>query len=147
MDKENRRMMTGIIVGDHKRCVLVTMYDSKPYVTDHVIAEALAVLYEVVLSYDMGVQNVIFGVNALEIVHPLNPKGRSWGLYGQVIHDVEVMLKHLQGQQMRHVRREVNETTHKLAKEAVHQMEEHVWIEAFPTCIQEIVRLEHTVIS
>lgn len=79
MDKYNKKMSIGIIVRKLERGVLATMSDSKLYIMDPIVAEALATLATAVFNTELGLQKIVLEGDAFKIEQTLKTEGIGAG--------------------------------------------------------------------
>jgi len=65
-----------------------------------------------------------------------------WQRFGQHIEDSKILPQNLQFSDVRHVRREANRTSHRLAKNELISMEDTIWMRNYLSFIQSIVLAE-----
>lgn len=66
----------------------------------------------------------------------------GWGSLDGLIVEARTFLSSFQLWEVQHVRRGGNEVAHQLAKFAVSQQVNQVWMEVYPNCTSEIVNAE-----
>jgi hypothetical protein len=94
------------------------------------------------LCLELGYQRVNFECDSLMVVSAFMRPEPCWTAYGQLIEDTKIKLNSLGDRTVRHVCREVNTTAHIMAKFAISQMLDRVWIEQCSYFIQNIVLAE-----
>jgi ribonuclease HI len=142
IDSLNKRMGMGIIVRDCAGQVIAAKSQTVFFLQDPVIAEAQAALCAVEFSRDLGLQSIILEGDSLQVVNALKDPRPNWTKYGQLVADAKGILIMLRSWQICHTNREANCAAHGLAKVAVKQIMDRVWIEDIPMCIRDIVILE-----
>jgi ribonuclease HI len=103
-----------------------------------VVGEALAALQAVEFSRDLGLQDVLFEGDSLQVVNMILEPGESWCHYGQIGADIKLLMSSFRSCEIKHVRRTQNRAAHGLAKEAVREVIDRVWMEEIPSCIFDI---------
>ncbi len=83
----------------------------------------------------------------LQIVNAVKSTGRNWSKYGQLVEDTREVLNGMIMWYICHVRKDENSATRSLAKEAVQQITDFVWMEKIPIYICDIVLLEQLALS
>jgi len=112
-----------------------------------IVAEALAALHAVEFSWDLGLRRIILEGDVLQIVNAVKSTGRNWSKYGQLVEDTREVLNGMIMWYICHVRKDENSATRSLAKEAVQQITDFVWMEKIPIYICDIVLLEQLALS
>jgi hypothetical protein len=67
--------------------------------------------------------------------------------YGHIIEDIKTVLPCFRSWDVGHIHREGNTVVHCLAKRAVGEETEQIWLEETPCCIQDIVLLERLALA
>jgi ribonuclease HI len=111
--------------------------------TEPVVAEAIAALHAAEFSRDLGLQMIILEGDSLQVVNAIQDTGPNWSRYGHIVADIRTVLQGFQGWQICHTKRATNYAAHGLAKEAILNVIDRVWMEEIPSCIYDFVTLEH----
>jgi hypothetical protein len=93
----------------------------------------------------LGLQKVSFEGNSMIVVSALNSEDHCWSAYGQLIEDTKIKLNSFSSKRVIHVPRVANNVAHCLAKFALSQRLDNVWIEECPSFIQGAVLVEQDV--
>lgn len=139
---DRKLMGIGVIARDYEGRVLATQCLTKPYVRDSGVAEAMALRAAVVLMEQLGITQAILAGDCLEVVQAVKTEESSLARYGPILEDTKELLKVCNYWDICHVRRTSNEAAHRLAKLAVSQNLNKLWIQTVPPCIEEIVMAE-----
>jgi ribonuclease HI len=99
---------------------------------DPVIAEATAALHAVELCRDVGVQDLILEGDSLTVVKAIASRGQINHYFGQIIEDIQMVLRSRRSWGVSHAKREDNEAAHGLAKEATRCFSDKIWLEDTP---------------
>jgi ribonuclease HI len=142
IDISGKRMGMGIIARDHEGYVLASMCSIKQFIVDPAVAEAYAALKAVEFCCDLGLWNILLEGDALEIVNALLLDDPSWSRYGHLIDDTKLLLQRFCSWEVQHVKRGANMAAHSLAKGALRQSLEQIWLEDSPVFIHDIVCAE-----
>jgi len=68
----------------------------------------------------------------MQLVSALCKETLCWSNFGQLIEDTKVRIHCLQTYYVRHTRRDVNKGAHRMAKVALSQLLDRVWLEECP---------------
>lgn len=90
--------------------------------------------------------NVILDGDAMEIVHALWNNDQSWSRYGNLIDDAKILLHSLQLWHVMHTKWEANMAAHLMAKAALQQSVEEIWMEDYHVFLHNIVISESCMI-
>jgi hypothetical protein len=132
----------GVVVRNHDEDVLFTKCMVKEYITDPLIAEAVAVWVAVEFISQFGFQSVMLERDSLVVVQALCSEDKSWSQVGSLMEDAKIILCNCQFWEVCPVRRAVNEVVHRISKLALALNDTHVWEDFVPLCIREIVLAE-----
>jgi hypothetical protein len=119
VDWKGKKMGIALIVRDHAGGVVVMACETKEFVHDPAVAEALAAKRGVELSAEWGIQKLLLEGDALQIVQALNSDTGEWAPYGMITMDAKQKLQTFQEFNVVHVPREANRAAHCLAKLAL----------------------------
>lgn len=109
---------------------------------DSTTAEALGARQGAEFGLFLGLQSLILEGDALEIVMALGSDDKGVGYYGNLIVETRGILMGFLSWTVQHVGRDANKATHCLAKFAVSNQLNHVWIDSYPLSILGIVNAE-----
>lgn len=135
----------GLTARDHKGYLLGAKCLTKPFLTDAHTAELMAASYAVNFCLEVGLFNVIFEGDALNVIREVNSNPPFLSRSGHFVEGIKQEVHHLRSFAFVHVPRVLNEAAHTLAKSAAATLCDDVWLEATPTCILDIVTREHQV--
>jgi hypothetical protein len=124
-----RRMGVGIIVRDDCGRIHVAQSKTLNSYQEPVVGEALVALQAVEFSRDLGLQDVLFEGDSLQVVNMMLEPGESWCHYGQIGADIKLLMGSFRSCEIKHVRQNQNRAAHGLAKEAVREVIDRVWME------------------
>ncbi|XP_062155083.1 uncharacterized protein LOC133863104 [Alnus glutinosa] len=139
LHKENKHMGVGVVICDDKGDVVVALSKIVPYIVDPLTAETVVVWHAARLVCEMGFQNVLMEGDSLSVIQELQKQGPNGSGCGQLIIDTKSILSSLDSVSFQHVKRDANKVAHCLAKFALSQMLDKVWVEDCPPIIQPIV--------
>jgi hypothetical protein len=143
VDKMSKKMGIGVIVCDSKGEVMATLSTLKAFIFDPAIAKAIAALRAVTFSRELRFYKAILEGDALQVVQALKKDGTNWSKYGHLTEEAKGLLQCLQSWWVSRVCRHLNGAAHRLPKNAVLLGEEQALIGEIPSCIYEIIYLEH----
>jgi ribonuclease HI len=139
VDSPNGKVGMGAIARDQNGNVIAMVCGGRQYVTDPVMAEALALCEAVELSNRVAAQKLILEGDAATVIHAVNQVELCRGEYGQLINGAKQLLNQGCQWQVRHVRRVANGAAHQLAKMGLQSQERHFWVNNFSLCMRDIV--------
>jgi ribonuclease HI len=142
LDSTNNRMGIGIIVRDYLGMVIAAKSYTMRFISEPVVAEALAALHAAEFSRDLGLPMVILEGDSLQVVTTIQGTGPNWSSYGHIVADIRIVLHELRSWQICHSKRTNNYAAHGLAKEAVLNVMNKVWMEEISNCICDVVSSE-----
>jgi ribonuclease HI len=142
VNKQSKRMGIGIIVRDEKGEFVAAMAKVLPSINDPTVAEALAAWHAVNLCVAKGFHKIVLEGDSLVVVSAFNKPLPIWSSHGQLIEDIKVKAKCLQQVEITHVNRAANFAAHSLAKFAISQLLDELWMDECPFYIQSIVLAE-----
>jgi ribonuclease HI len=142
VNKQSKRMGLGMIVRDEKWEFVAAMAKVLPSFNDPTVAEALAAWHAVNMCVAKGFHKIVLEGDSLVVVSALNNSLPTWSSLGQLIEDTKVKAKSLHQVEISHVNRAANLAAHSLAKFAISQLLDELWIEECHSYIQSIVLAE-----
>ena len=142
-----RTMGVGIIVRDNRGQVHAASSKNIISAQEPVVAEAMGALCAAEFSRDLGFQDVDLEGDSLQVVQAIREAGINWSSYGHITGDTRWVLNSLRSWTVGHVKRAANSAAQHLAKEAVRDFIDKVWMEEVLMCIYDIVSLELTALS
>jgi hypothetical protein len=75
-------------------------------------------------------------------IYALRAATENLSSYGHLIDDTRWLLQLFRTTEVRHVKRNANKATHRLAREAVKNCGDNIWMEETPPCISDTIALE-----
>jgi len=90
---------------------------------------------------ELGFKRAVFEGDSLIVVSALRQNSSCWLVCGQLLDDIKTKLNSFPFHDMRHIRRDANIATHRIANVALSQSLDQVWIEDCPF-IQSITLTE-----
>jgi ribonuclease HI len=112
------------------------------FIDDPTVAEAIAAWQAVNLCVDKGFRCMALEGDSMTVDSALNQSMQCWSSYEQLMEDTKAKIKSLLSVEIKHVRRTVNTETHTLAKHAIMQMLDELWVEECSYFIRSIVIAE-----
>jgi hypothetical protein len=104
--------------------------------------EELRSLCTVEFCSDLGVSNLNLEGDSLNVVIAIKGRGSPRGRYGQVVEDIQQVLKGFRRCVIGHVKRGANSCAYRLAKIVAKEIYDKIWMEETPNFIFDIVSLE-----
>jgi hypothetical protein len=139
VDRKGQKMGIGLIVRDHAGGVVIMACESKKFVHNPAVAEALAARRGVELCAEWGIRKLLLEGDALQIVQALISDTGGWAPYDVITMDAKQKLQNFQEFDVMHVPREANCAAHCLAKLALTLGENRTWRDNFPACMHNVV--------
>lgn len=139
IDKKKGLIGFGVIARDSKGRVLVARSSSKPVCIEPVMAESWAGLHVVLFCKEIGLFDIVAEGDALQVVKEINLATSNLSRYGHFIDGIKTELSSLRSYNVVYVRRRANFVTHILAKAAITQVIESIWLEEIPPLISDVV--------
>jgi hypothetical protein len=134
-----KTMGVGVVLRDEHGVLLAAMAKVVPYVTNPFVAEAVALWRVVSLCGFLGLQRVVFEGYTVQVVQAMCTESPAWSCYAQLLENTRACLQSLKFYSVKHVCQEANKVAHCLAKLAVNQSLDHVWIGECPSSIHNLV--------
>jgi ribonuclease HI len=135
----------GLIARDHKGYLLGAKCLTKSFLTDAHTVELMAASYAVNFCSEVGLFNVIFEGDALNVIREVNSNPPFLSRSGHFVEGSKQDVYHLRSFAFVHIPRVLNEAAHTLAKSAAASLCDDVWLEDIPACILDIVTREQQV--
>jgi hypothetical protein len=79
---------------------------------------------------------------AMWAIYALRAATENLSSYGHLIDDTRWLLQQFRTAEVRHVKRNANKAAHRLAREAVKNCGDNIWMEETPPCISDTIALE-----
>ncbi|KAF5449973.1 hypothetical protein F2P56_030363 [Juglans regia] len=117
--KEEGRMGLSAIVRDSIGNVQAVVTGPKDHISSAAQAESVALLRAMDLCIELGFNQVCFEGDVKAIVDAVNTKGEDNSWIGQMIEDMQLLLRMNQAWSLRFVQRTVNRVAHMTAKLAI----------------------------
>jgi hypothetical protein len=147
LDHMKKLMGVGVVVRDCTGGVVATQCSTRPYINDSTVAEALAFWTAANLRHQLGLVEAILEGDSLEIVNAVAKEGEVWSNYGPVVEEAKGVLNGRYPWEVKHVRRSANKAAHTIAKWAVADNINQLWLTTTPPCIRDIVMAESSFIE
>jgi hypothetical protein len=135
------------VVRDCTGGVVASQCSTRPYINDSTVAEALAFWTAANLRHQLGLVEAILEGDSLEIVNAAAKEGEVWSNYGPVVEEAKGVLNGRYPWEVKHVRRSANKAAHTIAKWAVADNVNQLWLTTTPPCIRDIVMAESSFIE
>jgi ribonuclease HI len=139
VNPQRQLMGVGVIVCDDHGRVHAAVSKTLDTFHEPVLGESFAALHAVEFCRDLGLREVIFEGDSLQVVNMIRDHEESWSRFGQVVADIKTVLGSFRRCDFQHVRRAQNNAAHGLAKESVREVIDRVWMEEIPICILDTV--------
>jgi hypothetical protein len=119
-----------------------------PFLVDPSMIEALGAWNAGKLGCDLGLSHMQLERDALKyLVEALKKEGPCWNLFGHLIVDTRACLSQVLSYSVLHVQIEANTVAHKLAKLALSQLLDEVWLDECPFVIRNVIIAEQDAID
>nr|POF24766.1 putative ribonuclease h protein [Quercus suber] len=132
----------GVIIRNEDGAIMALMIQQLPLPTTVAQVEALATRREVEFALELGMTKVIMEGDSEVICKELQDPSTSLALHGHIIQDIKCLSNAFQCINFPHVRRQGNTVAHALAKMAVTEPNQTVWMEGVPPDIHHIVQAD-----
>jgi hypothetical protein len=139
----NKRMGIGVVARDSLGRVVAAKAKVFPYIADPATGEALGARLAVSLGCELGFTDVILEGDSLVVIGALKKHDVCLSSYGHLIDDAKQGLLRMQPFLINHVRREANWVAHCLAKLAISQLLDAMWVAECPSIIHHVISAEH----
>jgi hypothetical protein len=137
--KEAMQMGVGVIIRDEFGSVVAAQSKLFPFITDPTTADVVAASFAVLLDREVGGRQIILEGDSSVVVSALKEEGSCSRVYGQLVDDIKAVLAHFLIVEIVYVQRDLNKGAHVLAKCAISQLLDKVWIKDCPSYIQSTV--------
>lgn len=111
------------------------------FVNSLVMAEIHALESAMEFSMEIGLEHVIFEGDALVNTKEVQATAECWNQYGQTIQDLRASSQGKISWTLRYALRECNQVAHKMAKFALENNEDLVWLDDDPDLIKSVSSL------
>jgi hypothetical protein len=110
-----------------------------PSLVDPSMAEAMEAWHVVTLGCDLGISQVHFKGDSLNVVSVLKKEGPCWSTFGHLIEDSKLCLNRLLPFFVHHIKREANKVAHCWAKLAISWLLNEAWVEECSLFIRNVL--------
>ena len=135
LEEKHNRTGVGVIVRDFSGKVIAARSLTIQTKQEPVIGEAMGAIYAAEFGRDIGVQNVTLEGDSLLVVKALKAATENLSSYGHLIDDTRWLLQRFQTVGVKHVKRNANKAAHGLAREAVKNYGDNIWMEETSPCV------------
>jgi ribonuclease HI len=142
VDKRARKMGVGVVIRDAGGRIIAAWAKQIPFIVDPLLAETIAAWYAISFGKEMGRAKVILEGDSLLVASALEKEGANNQAHGQLLPDIRSSFSSFLYVQVHHVTRKSNMAAHVLARSALSQFLDKVWIGECPIVIQSIVPVE-----
>lgn len=119
IDQNKGRVGIGVVLRNSDAMVVGTLRFSRPYPRDSHMAEALGLFYASKFCKDIGMTQIIMEGNALQVLQMLKSTLLDLSQLGLIIQEAKRILNSFAKWSCYHVKREGNQATHLLDKDAL----------------------------
>lgn len=140
--KKAMMMGVGVVIRDAAGCVVAAKATTVPYIVEPMAAETMAAWCAVEFGRASGAGQVILEGDIMVVVDALRVTGSCDRDYGQLIADIKEFCSHFSSVEVMHARRESNKAAHVLAKRAISQLLDNIWVGECPSFIRSVVAAE-----
>jgi hypothetical protein len=109
---------------------------------DPTVAEAIAARRVVQFGCNMGFDSIELEGDAREIILALGSSVEADSIYGNTVYEARQMLETFLSWRVSHMRREGNMAAHLLAKFAISQQSQRVWLNSCPNVLVNVVNAD-----
>lgn len=109
---------------------------------DPAVAEAIGAKMGADLGRLLGLHSIFLEGDASTVVAALKREEEEFNRFGSIIVETREALKFFPGWEVGFVRRSCNNAAHQLARLAVSQELNQIWMDSYPSCIPETVIAE-----
>ena len=114
---------------------------------DPTYGEALGARGTVEFARELGFHEILLEGDSKQVVMAISSKERNWCKHGHIVGDILELLKSFRCWDIGHTKKTANGAAHGLAKAAVRESGEKIWIEEISSTIYDIVTLEQFALS
>jgi ribonuclease HI len=129
-------MGAGVVIRNHQGDFLVACREHLNQITEPEYAEALALRRAVVLAKEEGFDRVVFASDCLSLVQRLSSSAKDRSNVGIMVADIKVLTQHFSSASFCHVKRNLNEVAHILAKSSL-LVDSTCIFYSLPDCIRQ----------
>lgn len=138
-------MGVGIVIRDDEGHILAAKAFIIPYLVDPAVVEATAAWHAICFGREVGGSRVVLEGDSKVVITALKGRGSSNHTYGNLIEATRSFFSYLTSVEVSHVKREGNKAAHVLARCAISQRLDNVWVEECPSLIHDIVLAERDI--
>jgi ribonuclease HI len=147
IDVQMKCMGLGVIIRDGMGRVAAALNKTLNSLQDPTFNEALGARGVVEFAKDMGFNEMILEGDSKQVVTAISSKELNWCKFGHIVGDILEALKMFRRWDIGHIKRTTNGAPHCLAKAAVKDLGERIWLEEIPSAMYDIVTLEQLALS
>jgi len=142
VDKRKNLMGVGVIARNNSGAVLAAQCAVQRFILDPAIAEVIGAKMGAKLGRTLGLHSIFLEGDASVVVSALNREEDEFSRLGSIIVATRKILREFPVCKVGSVRRSCNKAAHQLARLAVSQALNQIWMDSYPSCISEIVFAE-----
>jgi hypothetical protein len=142
VDKHKNIMGVGIIARDNSGVVIAAQCAVQKFILDPSVAEAIGAKMGAELGRALGLYSIFLEGDASVVVSALNREEEEFSKMGSIITETRKILMEFPSWKVGVVRRCCNNVAHLLAKLAVSQNLNKIWMDSYPSCISDTVLAE-----
>nr|XP_023900897.1 uncharacterized protein LOC112012746 [Quercus suber] len=139
---QQERAGVGVVIRNAEGAVMASLSQQIPLPTTVAQVEALAVRRATEFALELGVTKAIFEGDSEVICRELNDPNPSQALHGHLLQDVKSLSNSFHFASFSHVCRQGNNVADALAKRAIREHDQTVWMEDVPSDIQHVVQAD-----
>ncbi|XP_062171134.1 uncharacterized protein LOC133876926 [Alnus glutinosa] len=136
---DQKWMGVGIVSRDSNGQVIASKCSYHRYVSNSLVAEAFGAKLCVEFGILLGMKSVVLEGDAVGVVNALNRNVANEGIVSNLIAETCLQLENFDRWTIKHVRREGNKIAHSLAKLAISQLQNRVWLGFYPSVLSDLV--------
>lgn len=139
VDKRKNLMGVGVIARNHSGAVLAAQCVIQRYIVDLAVAEVIGAKMGADLGRLLGLHSIFLEGDTSAVVAALKREEEEFSRFGSIIIETREVLKVFPGWEVGFVRRSCNNAAHQLARLAVGQELNQIWMDSYPSCISNTV--------
>jgi ribonuclease HI len=146
-DVQMKCMGLGVIIRDEMGRVATALSKTLNSLQDPTFGEALGARGVVEFAKQLGFNEIILEGDSKQVVTAISSNEQTWCKFGHIVGDILEVLKTFRCWDIGHIKRTANGAAHGLAKAAVKNLGERIWLEEIPSTIYDIVTIEQFALS
>jgi ribonuclease HI len=141
--KDKGWMGLGVVVWDEWGRIITAQRKTERGLLEPTMTEARAALMAIRFCKNTGMDRVIFEGDAQVVINAVHSGELDGSCLSVIVADIKSELQSFQHWRLAFVRREGNEATHCLSREATTALMDQSWFSEIPECLINVLRMEH----